>query len=87
MSVCDQPTGKHCEYLTRVHFGANDSYIALEPLRTQPSSNVTLHFRTSQEDGVLLYTGKSAHLAVELFKGRVRVSYDVGNYPVSNMFR
>lgn len=36
---------------------------------------------------MLLYTGDSAHLAVELFKGRVRVSYDVGNYPVSNMFR
>uniref|UniRef100_A0A0P4W5L7 Protein slit n=1 Tax=Scylla olivacea TaxID=85551 RepID=A0A0P4W5L7_SCYOL len=79
-------SGKHCEYLTRVHFGANDSYLALEPLKTRPSSNVTLHLRTTQKDGVLLYTGDSAHLAVELFMGRVRVSYDVGNYPVSNMF-
>ncbi|XP_069958777.1 protein slit-like isoform X2 [Cherax quadricarinatus] len=79
-------SGKHCEYLTRVHFGANDSYLALEPLKTRPSSNVTLHFRTNKEDGVLLYIGESAHLAVELFKGRIRVSYDVGNYPVSNMF-
>ncbi|KAG7170619.1 slit-like 1, partial [Homarus americanus] len=76
----------HCEYLTRVHFGANDSFLALEPLKTRPSSNVTLHFRTNQEDGVLFYIGESAHLAVELFKGRIRVSYDVGNYPVSNMF-
>ena len=28
----------------------------------------------------------SHHLAVELFRGRIRVSYDVGNYPVSTMF-
>nr|XP_027218511.1 protein slit-like [Penaeus vannamei] len=79
-------SGKHCEYLTRVHFGNNNSFIALDPLKTRPSSNVTLHFRTNREDGVILYTGESAHLAVELFKGRIRVSYDVGNYPVSNMF-
>ncbi|XP_076059320.1 slit guidance ligand isoform X2 [Oratosquilla oratoria] len=79
-------SGKHCEYLTRVHFGANNSFLALAPLKTKPSSNVTLRFRTSREDGVLLYIGDSAHLAVELFKGRIRVSYDVGNYPVSNMF-
>ena len=24
--------------------------------------------------------------AIELFRGRIRVSYDVGNYPVSTMF-
>ncbi len=34
----------------------------------------------------MLYTGESQHLAVELFRGRIRVSYDVGNYPVSTMF-
>ena len=28
----------------------------------------------------------SQHLAVELFRGRIRVSYDVGNQPVSTMF-
>ena len=27
------------------------------------------------------------HLAVELFHGRIRVSLDVGNFPVSTMFR
>lgn len=34
----------------------------------------------------MLYNGESQHLAVELFRGRIRVSYDVGNYPVSTMF-
>ncbi|KAB7504459.1 Protein slit, partial [Armadillidium nasatum] len=79
-------SGKHCEYLTRVHFGQNNSFLTLDPLKTKPYSNVTLHFKTSKESGILLYTGESAHLAVELFLGRVRVSYDVGNHPVSNMF-
>ena len=32
------------------------------------------------------FIGESQHLAVELFRGRLRVSYDVGNYPVSTMF-
>ena len=36
--------------------------------------------------GSQVYTGSNQHLAVELFRGRIRVSYDVGNYPVSTMF-
>jgi slit protein 2 len=47
---------------------------------------VTIFFRTTQPEGVLLYLGQSQHWAVELFTGRVRVSYDVGNYPLSTMF-
>ena len=42
-------------------------------------------FATEQQNGVLLYTGDRQHLAIELFRGRIRVSYDVGNYPVSNI--
>ncbi|CAL4126380.1 unnamed protein product, partial [Meganyctiphanes norvegica] len=79
-------SGKHCEYLTRIHFGTNNSFLALEPFKNKHSSNVTLKILTNQENGLLLYIGDSAHLAVELFKGRLRVSFDVGNYPMSNMF-
>lgn len=35
---------------------------------------------------MLLYDGQNEHLAVELFNGRIRVSYDVGNHPVSTMY-
>lgn len=59
----------------------------LEPLRTKPEANVTITFSTTQDNGIILYDGQSEHLAVELFNGRIRVSYDVGNYPVSTMFR
>ncbi|GFG30556.1 hypothetical protein Cfor_10839, partial [Coptotermes formosanus] len=78
-------SGKRCEYLTSLSFVHNNSFVELEPLRTKPSANVTMVFATEQENGVLLYDGQSEHLAVELFNGRIRVSYDVGNYPVSTI--
>lgn len=79
--------GKRCEYLTSLSFVHNTSYVELEPLRTKPEANVTIVFATTQENGVLMYDGHQEHLAVELFNGRIRVSYDVGNYPVSTMYR
>lgn len=79
-------SGKRCEYLTSLSFLQNTSYVELEPLNVRPDANVTIKFATEQENGVLLYSGDSQHLAVELFRGRLRVSYDVGNYPVSTMF-
>lgn len=79
--------GKRCEYLTSVSFLHNKSYVELEPLRTKPEANVTIIFSTMQNNGILLYDGHLDHIAVELFNGRIRVSYDVGNYPVSTMFR
>ncbi|XP_053623497.1 protein slit isoform X2 [Plodia interpunctella] len=79
-------TGRFCEYLTSLTFGHNDSLAELEPLRTAPQANITLVFSTSQQHGVLMYFGDNEHLAVELFNGRIRVSYDVGNYPTSTMY-
>ncbi|PBC34806.1 Protein slit [Apis cerana cerana] len=80
-------TGKRCEYLTSLSFVDNSSLVELEPLRTRPEANVTIVFTTTQENGVLLYNGQNGdHIAVELFNGRVRVSYDVGNYPTSTMY-
>ncbi|XP_072943224.1 protein slit [Epargyreus clarus] len=79
-------SGRLCEYLTSLTFNYNDSMVELEPLRTAPQANVTLVFSTSQHHGVLMYFGDSEHLAVELFNGRIRISYDVGNHPTSTMY-
>lgn len=79
-------SGKRCEYLTSLSFLHNVSYVELEPLNVKPAANVTITFATEQENGVLLYVGDYQHLAVELFRGRIRVSYDIGNNPVSTMF-
>ncbi len=37
--------------------------------------------------GVLLYKGDNEHIAVELYRGRLRVSYDSGSYPPSAIYR
>jgi slit 2 len=81
-------TGKRCEYLTSLTFLHNNSFVEMEPLRTKPEANVTIIFSTIQQNGVLMYDGNSnnEHFAVELFNGRIRVSYDVGNYPTSTMY-
>jgi len=84
---CDQGyTGKRCEYLVSVQFVYDRTYIQLDPLFTVNSINMTLIVKTDQDSGVLLYTGDRQHLAVELFKGRLRVSFDVGNNPPSTIF-
>lgn len=80
-------SGKRCEFLTSVSFAQNGSYIEMPSLKTKPEANITMIFSTEEENGILVYNGESQHIAVELFRGRIRVSYDVGNYPVSNMFR
>ncbi|XP_069363754.1 protein slit isoform X2 [Maniola hyperantus] len=79
-------SGRLCEYLTSLMFNHNDSLVELEPLRTVPQANVTLVFSTKQLHGVLMYFGDNEHLAVELFNGRIRISYDVGNHPTSTMY-
>ena len=79
--------GKRCEYLVSVELVRAGTYLQLEPLHTRAPLNLTLVVRTSQQAGVLLYTGDRQHLAVELFKGRLRVSLDVGNNPASTIFR
>jgi len=79
--------GKRCEFLTSISIGSNGSWVELEPLRTKPEANITLILSTTEHNGVILYDGDAQHIAVELFLGRIRVSYDVGNYPASTMYR
>jgi len=78
--------GKRCEYLVTVQLVSDKSYITMDSLYTVATLNITLIIKTSQMSGVLLYTGDRQHLAVEMFKGRLRVSLDVGNNPASTIF-
>ena len=50
------------------------------------SGNLTLTLNTEEESGVLVYYGDNEHLAVELYHGRVKISFFVGNYPASYMY-
>ncbi|NXJ32290.1 SLIT1 protein, partial [Ciconia maguari] len=41
---------------------------------------------TAEGNGILLYNGDSDHMAVELYQGHVRVSYDPGTHPSSAIY-
>ena len=56
-------SGKHCEYLTRVRFSLENSFIALDGLKTKPSSNVTL-----SNDTFSKVTSSNAALSVMSFQ-------------------
>ncbi|XP_037089746.1 protein slit-like [Pollicipes pollicipes] len=79
-------TGKYCEHLTSLTFAHADAYVELDPPKSTQHSNVTVLLRSRQKNGVVVYRGGREHLAVELFKGRLRVSYDLGNSPGYTMF-
>lgn len=36
--------------------------------------------------GVILYYGDNAHLSVELYDGRLKISFCIGNHPASHMY-
>uniref|UniRef100_A0A183ISW5 EGF-like domain-containing protein n=1 Tax=Soboliphyme baturini TaxID=241478 RepID=A0A183ISW5_9BILA len=78
--------GEKCDKLYSVTFENFDNYVILRPLVMRPTVNITFTIMTEQSRGVVLYYGDDAHLAVELFERRVKISYYVGNYPASIMY-
>lgn len=87
-------TGKYCQSLIGVTFTDPDSYIQLNKFPVRAEVNLTFTMATKEQFGVVFYYGQSvkdthtttAHLSMELFRGRLKVSFDVGNYPVSTIF-
>lgn len=79
-------TGKRCDQLRAVGFVQDNSYIALEPFSASPNGNLTFSLITSASSGVTVYYGDNAHLAVELYDGRLKISFCVGNHPASHMY-
>ncbi|XP_063963527.1 slit homolog 1 protein-like isoform X4 [Lytechinus pictus] len=79
--------GLKCEIPTSISFRTdNDGFVEFPRPNSAQIVNFTLIFATTIENGVLLYMGDENHIAVELFRGRIRVSYDVGNFPSATMF-
>uniref|UniRef100_A0A4W3I8N2 Slit homolog 1 protein n=1 Tax=Callorhinchus milii TaxID=7868 RepID=A0A4W3I8N2_CALMI len=75
--------GDKCEKLISVNFVNRDSYLCHLLNYTTPSAS---QVATGEDNGILLYKGDRDHVAVELFRGRVRVSYDTGTYPASAIY-
>lgn len=79
--------GDRCEILTTVSM-SDDSYLEFESPDLESHFNLTFEVKTDSEDGILFYHGANSkkHLSVELFKGRIRVSFDMGDKIVSTMY-
>uniref|UniRef100_A0A8C8IVZ8 Slit homolog 1a (Drosophila) n=1 Tax=Oncorhynchus tshawytscha TaxID=74940 RepID=A0A8C8IVZ8_ONCTS len=73
--------GPRCEKLVSVNFIDRDSYLLLSDLKNWPQANITLQVSTAEENGILLYNGDNDHIAVEMYQGHVKVSYDPGSQP------
>uniref|UniRef100_A0A8C8VEF8 Slit homolog 1 protein n=1 Tax=Pelusios castaneus TaxID=367368 RepID=A0A8C8VEF8_9SAUR len=78
--------GPKCEKLLSVNFVDRDTYLQFTDLQSWPRANITLQVSTAEDNGILLYNGDQDHLAVELYQGHVRVSYDPGTYPSSAIY-
>uniref|UniRef100_A0A670HVK4 Slit homolog 1 protein n=1 Tax=Podarcis muralis TaxID=64176 RepID=A0A670HVK4_PODMU len=78
--------GPKCEKLLSVNFVDRDTYLQFTDLQNWPSANITLQVSTAEDNGILLYNGDTDHMAVELYQGHVRVSYDPGTYPSSAIY-
>uniref|UniRef100_A0A8C5E9N0 Slit homolog 1a (Drosophila) n=1 Tax=Gouania willdenowi TaxID=441366 RepID=A0A8C5E9N0_GOUWI len=83
-ALCQCPPefgGPRCEKLVSVNFIDRDSYLLLSDLKNWPQANITLQVSTAEDNGILLYNGDNDHIAVELYQGHVKVSYDPGSQP------
>ncbi|OQV13915.1 Protein slit [Hypsibius exemplaris] len=86
--------GKNCESQTGATFSDEDSFVELSKFPIKAEVNLTLTLATKEDTGVVFYYGQSvkdshtstAHLSIELFRGRLKVNFDVGNYPVSTIY-
>ena len=78
--------GKKCEKLASLSFMAIDSYIQLPKFNFQAFSNITITLKTNSSSGLVMYTGTEEHLAIELVKGRVAVSFFVGKDHLPSLF-
>uniref|UniRef100_G3PUT6 Slit homolog 2 (Drosophila) n=1 Tax=Gasterosteus aculeatus aculeatus TaxID=481459 RepID=G3PUT6_GASAC len=78
--------GERCQTLASVSFVDRESYLQLPAGLLAPETNISLQIATDEDSGVLLYKGDSDHIAMELYRGRLRVSYETGSYPPSAIY-
>ncbi|XP_062420394.1 slit homolog 2 protein isoform X1 [Pungitius pungitius] len=78
--------GERCQTLVSVNFVDRESYLQLPAGLLSPEANISLQIATDEDSGVLLYKGDNDHIAMELYRGRLRVSYETGSYPPSAIY-
>ncbi|KAJ8335077.1 hypothetical protein SKAU_G00407160 [Synaphobranchus kaupii] len=78
--------GDKCQNLISVNFVDHESYLQIPSSLISSQANISLQIATDEDNGILLYKGDIDHIAVELYRGRLRVSYDTGSYPPSAIY-
>ncbi|XP_049328211.1 slit homolog 2 protein isoform X2 [Astyanax mexicanus] len=79
--------GVKCERLLSVSFISGDAFIQIPSEITPEHPNITLQMATEEDNGVLLYRADGGQqMAVELYRGRLRVSYDTGSFSPSAIY-
>ncbi|ESN92175.1 hypothetical protein HELRODRAFT_103882, partial [Helobdella robusta] len=77
----------HQQQQTQQHHHNNQHHQHHHEQLRPTSNNITLQLSTVSSSGILLYQGQGdVHMVVEIFMGRVRVGWNVGNNPTSTMF-
>ncbi|VDP44918.1 unnamed protein product [Heligmosomoides polygyrus] len=69
--------GRKCDRIRSVGFHHLSSYIALEPWAVD-KGNLT--------SGLLVYYGNKSFISAELYDGRIKIAFYIGNYPTSHMY-
>lgn len=67
-------------------FKSEDSYIQMSKFDFRSAVNITISVKTESSSGLVFYTGSEPHLAVELFRGRVKISFYTGDDMASTMY-
>ncbi|XP_029114808.1 slit homolog 2 protein isoform X3 [Scleropages formosus] len=78
--------GERCEKLISVNFVEHESFLQIPSSLISAQANISLQIATDEDNGILLYKGDNDHIAVELYRGRLRVSYDTGSSPPSAIY-
>ncbi|XP_066518454.1 slit homolog 2 protein [Hoplias malabaricus] len=78
--------GVKCERLISVNFISRDAFIQVYPEFVTQYNNITLQIATEEDSGVLLYKVDGGQISVELYRGRLRVSYNTGSFPSSAIY-
>ncbi|WKY15918.1 hypothetical protein Q1695_000972 [Nippostrongylus brasiliensis] len=77
--------GERCDRIRSVGFSESSAYVALEPWSVD-KGNLTFTMRTTNESGLIAYYGDDNFISAELYDGRIKIAFYIGNYPASHMY-
>ncbi|KAJ1351153.1 LRRNT [Parelaphostrongylus tenuis] len=78
-------SGEKCDKVRSIGLAHQSAYVSFEHWDVE-NGNLTLTIRTTHQSGVIAYYGDRSFLSVELYDGRVKIAFYIGNHPASHMY-